>query len=93
MADLKAAVTFTCCTQCTWLMRGAWMMPEPLSTSDRTSDRCAGCRRPERACHVVDGVKVRDRKPLGGFSDAGTLRHRLRDRVWPARNPGHADRP
>jgi selenoprotein W-related protein len=40
----------------------------------------------------VDGEPVWERRRDGGFPDASTLKQRVRDRLDPGRDLGHADR-
>lgn len=42
---------------------------------------------------TCDGVTIWERKADGGFPDAKVLKQRLRDRIDPARDLGHNDRP
>ena len=86
-------VTITYCTQCNWLLRSGWLAQELLSTfgQDLASvtlvPGTGGVFRIE-----VDGEDIWERVRDGGFPDAKVLKQRLRDRVWPERDLGHADR-
>jgi len=42
---------------------------------------------------AVDGETVWERKKDGGFPGAKVLKQRTRDKAWPERDLGHADRP
>lgn len=87
------AVTITYCTQCNWLLRSGWLAQELLSTfgQDLASvtlvPGTGGIFRID-----VDGEELWERVKDGGFPDAKILKQRLRDRVWPDRDLGHADR-
>ncbi|GAB4382118.1 Rdx family protein [Albidovulum sp.] len=89
----KPAVTIRYCTQCNWLLRAAWMAQEMLSTF---ADELGGVTLIPGTGGVfeisVDGVPIWERKRDGGFPDARTLKQRLRDRIAPGRDLGHADR-
>lgn len=87
------AITITYCTQCNWLLRSGWLAQELLSTfgpdlaSVTLVPSTGGVFRIE-----VDGEEIWERVKDDGFPDAKTLKQRLRDRVWPERDLGHADR-
>jgi selenoprotein W-related protein len=87
------AITITYCTQCNWLLRSGWLAQELLSTfgQDLASvtlvPGTGGVFRIE-----VDGDEIWERVRDGGFPDAKVLKQRLRDKVWPERDLGHADR-
>jgi selenoprotein W-related protein len=89
----KAVVTITYCTQCNWLLRGAWMAQELLQTfgvelaSVTLVPGTGGIFTVE-----VGGERIWDRKRDGGFPDVKTLKQRVRDRVDPDRDLGHLDR-
>lgn len=94
MADPRPAVTLTYCTQCNWLLRTAWMAQELLQTFGQDIGSVTLVPGTGGIFTItVDGEEVWDRKTMGGFPDAKTLKQILRDRVWPERDLGHADRP
>lgn len=94
MADPRPAVTLTYCTQCNWLLRTAWMAQELLQTFGQDIGSVTLVPGTGGIFTItVDGEMVWDRKAMGGFPDAKTLKQILRDRVWPERDLGHADRP
>lgn len=89
----KPVVAVVYCRQCNWLMRSAWMAQELLSTFSEElggvtlTPSTGGAFRIE-----VDGDVIWERKRDGGFPDAKTLKQRVRDRIDPGRDLGHADR-
>lgn len=94
MADRRPAVTLTYCMQCNWLLRTAWMAQELLQTFGQDIGSVTLVPGTGGIFTItVDGEMVWDRKAMGGFPDAKTLKQILRDRVWPERDLGHADRP
>ncbi|MGL4281583.1 MAG: SelT/SelW/SelH family protein [Albidovulum sp.] len=87
------SVTITYCTQCNWLLRSGWLAQELLSTFGQ--DLAAVTLVPGTGGIFridVDGEELWERVKDGGFPDAKILKQRLRDRVWPERDLGHADR-
>jgi selenoprotein W-related protein len=89
----KPAVTITYCTQCNWLLRAGWMAQELLQSFGQDLNSVTLVPGSGGIFTVlVDGETVWDRKADGGFPDAKILKQRLRDRVWPDRDLGHADR-
>ncbi|MDP4024993.1 SelT/SelW/SelH family protein [Methylobacterium sp. NEAU 140] len=91
-AGPRVAITY--CTQCNWLLRAAWMAQELLSTFRGDLGEVAlipasgGTFRIEVGPALV-WERVRD----GGFPDVKALKQRVRDRLDPARDLGHIDRP
>lgn len=89
----KPSVRITYCTQCNWLLRAAWMAQELLSTFGQ--DLGAVILEPSTGRRfeiTLDGETIWERKADGGFPEAKELKKRVRDRVWPERDLGHADR-
>jgi selenoprotein W-related protein len=89
----KPSIRITYCTQCQWLLRAGWMAQELLSTFG--TDLGAVTLVPGTGGIFVidvDEVVVWDRKADGGFPDAAVLKQRVRDRIDPERDLGHADR-
>ena len=90
----KPRIIITYCRQCQWLLRAAWMAQELLSTFAEDLGEVAlqpgtgGVFRIE-----YEGDLVWDRKSEGGFPDVKTLKQLVRDRLDPARDLGHIDRP
>ncbi len=82
------------CTQCQWLLRAAWMAQELLSTFGGELGEVALMPGTGGVFQIsYDGRIIWDRKVDGGFPDARTLKQRVRDRLDPARDLGHLDRP
>jgi selenoprotein W-related protein len=91
--DSKPIVAITYCTQCQWLLRAAWMAQELLSTFGADLGGVTLVPGTGGIFQVtVDGTLVWDRKSDGGFPDAKVLKQRVRDRIDPGRDLGHADR-
>ncbi|NKC21959.1 SelT/SelW/SelH family protein [Ochrobactrum oryzae] len=98
---MKGAVdiSITYCTQCSWLLRAAWMAQELLQTFGQDLGEVA--LRPgtggvfEIRVHMPDSREelIWERKRDGGFPEAKVLKQRVRDLVWPERDLGHSDRP
>jgi selenoprotein W-related protein len=81
------------CTQCRWLMRAAWMAQELLTTFETELAEVALIPGTGGIFEVrVDGEPVWSRKTDGGFPEPKELKQRVRDRVAPDRDLGHADR-
>ena len=81
------------CLQCRWLLRAAWLAQELLSTFEDTLFEVA--LKPGRGGVFivrVDGDTVWSRKEDGGFPEAAELKRRVRDRVAPGKDLGHADK-
>jgi selenoprotein W-related protein len=90
---MKPALTFTYCTQCNWLLRAAWMAQELLQTFGQDLGSVTLVPGTGGIFTVeVDGETIWDRKRDGGFPDAKALKKMVRDKVWPERDLGHADR-
>jgi selenoprotein W-related protein len=90
----KPRLTITYCRQCQWLLRAAWMAQELLSTF--AEDLGEVTLRPGTG--GVFRIEYQDqliweRKRDGGFPDVKTLKQMVRDRLDPARDLGHLDRP
>jgi selenoprotein W-related protein len=81
------------CTQCRWLMRAAWMAQELLTTFEAELAEVALIPGTGGIFEVrVDGEPVWSRRADGGFPEPKELKQRVRDRVAPDRDLGHADR-
>jgi selenoprotein W-related protein len=88
----KPRIAITYCRQCNWLLRAAWMAQELLSTFGDDLGEVALVPATGGAFSiVVDGEVVWERKRDGGFPDAAVLKQRVRDRIDPERDLGHAD--
>jgi selenoprotein W-related protein len=88
----RPRVAITYCTQCTWLLRAAWMAQELLSTFTTELGEVALVPGTGGVFRVtVADALVWDRKAEGGFPEITTLKQRVRDQVAPERCLGHAD--
>lgn len=89
----RPRVTITYCTQCSWLLRAAWMAQELLSTFGQDLAEVALVPGTGGIFVItLDGRTIWDRKEDGGFPEAKVLKQRVRDVVWPQRDLGHSDR-
>jgi selenoprotein W-related protein len=81
------------CRQCRWLLRAAWMAQELLATFEEELGGVT-LRSGTGGVFVVsiDGEVVWSRKDEGRFPDIVELKQRVRDRIAPERDLGHADR-
>ena len=91
--EQKPRVSITYCTQCRWLLRAAWLAQELLTTFEQELGEVA--LRPGTG--GVFEIQVGDeliwsRKQEGRFPEAKEVKQRVRDRIAPERNLGHADR-
>ena len=87
------AIRITYCTQCSWLLRAAWMAQELLSTFGQDIGEVALVPGTGGIFVIeLDGRTIWDRKEDGGFPEAKVLKQRVRDLVWPERDLGHSDR-
>ncbi|WP_280194895.1 SelT/SelW/SelH family protein [Nocardia farcinica] len=81
------------CTQCRWMLRASWMAQELLSTFGTDLTEVALVPGTGGVFRIaVDGEQVWERKADGGFPEITVLKQRVRDRVAPDRDLGHADR-
>src|SRR5262249_39992735 len=89
----RPAVTIEYCRQCRWLLRAAWMAQELLSTFE---EEVGGVTLVPGTGGVfvvrVGDETVWSRKDEDRFPDIAELKQRVRDRVAPERDLGHADR-
>jgi len=93
-AAARPEIRITYCTQCNWMLRAAWMAQELLSTFGAELGSVTLVPGTGGVFEIaVDGETVWERKRDGGFPEAKVLKQRVRDRVWPERDLGHADRP
>ena len=89
----RPAVSITYCTQCNWLLRAAWMAQELLQSFGQDLASVTLVPGTGGIFQItLDDVLIWDRKAQGGFPEAKVLKQLVRDRVWPARDLGHADR-
>lgn len=86
-------VTIHYCTQCSWLLRSAWLAQELLSTFGQEIGEVALIPGTGGVFEIaVDGQIVWERKAEGGFPEAKVLKQRVRDIIEPGRSLGHSDR-
>jgi selenoprotein W-related protein len=91
---MKPRVEIRYCTRCRWLLRAAWMAQELLGTFEAELGEAALV--PDDTGGVfevrVGDARVWSRADEGGFPEIAELKRRVRDRVAPERDLGHADR-
>lgn len=81
------------CTQCRWLLRASWMAQELLSTFGTELGEVALVPGEGGIFRItLDGEQLWERKADGGFPEITVLKQRVRDRIAPDRDLGHADR-
>lgn len=81
------------CTQCRWLLRAGWVAQELLTTFDGELAEVALVPGTGGVFEVrVDGAIVWSRKGEGRFPGLKELKRRVRDRVAPGKDLGHAER-
>jgi len=86
-------ITITYCTQCSWMLRAAWLAQEMLQTFGTDIGELALIPGTGGVFEIAaDGTVIWERKRDGGFPEAKILKQRLRDLVWPDRGLGHSDR-
>lgn len=81
------------CRQCRWLLRAAWMAQELLSTFE--DEIGAVTLRPGTGGVFIvrhGETVIWSRKAEGRFPDITELKQRVRDRIAPERDLGHAER-
>lgn len=89
----KPVIELQYCTQCRWLLRAAWMAQELLTTFEAELGGVTLIPGTGGIFEVrVDGDVLWSRKVQGRFPDIVELKQRVRDRVAPERDLGHADR-
>jgi selenoprotein W-related protein len=83
------------CTQCSWMLRAAWVAQELLTTFQEEL-RDGGTTLVPGTGGIfevhADGQRIWSRADDGGFPDIVALKRRVRDVVAPERALGHADR-
>lgn len=93
MNEAKPAISIAYCTQCSWLLRSAWMAQELLSTFSQELSAVTLLPGTGGIFEIrIDGELVWERKRDGGFPDVRTLKQLVRDRIDPDRDLGHIDR-
>jgi selenoprotein W-related protein len=90
---MKPTVTIEYCPKCGWLLRGAYMAQEILTTF--TDDLKGVMLQPSeiagRYLISVNDQKVFDRKEQGRFPDIKEVKQLIRDVISPGRSLGHSD--
>jgi selenoprotein W-related protein len=89
----KPSIQITYCTQCRWLLRAAWYAQELLTTFEAELGEVA--LRPGTGGIFdvrVGADTIWSRAAEGRFPDAKELKQRVRDRIAPEKDLGHADR-
>jgi selenoprotein W-related protein len=90
----KPRVEIHYCTGCRWLLRAAWTAQELLTTFEQEIGEVALVPASGGTFDVlVDGRCIWSRKEQGRFAEMKELKQLVRDRIAPARDLGHADRP
>lgn len=88
----KPRIAITYCTQCSWMLRSAWLAQELLSTFGADLGEVALIPGTGGVFEIAcDGALVWERKADGGFPEAKVLKQRIRDRIDPDRPLGHSD--
>ena len=92
MTDLPE-IEIVYCRQCRWLLRAAWMAQELLTTFEDELGAVTLRSGTGGVFEVRLGPDVVwSRKAEGRFPEITELKRRVRDRIAPARDLGHADR-
>jgi selenoprotein W-related protein len=89
----KPSIRIAYCTQCSWLLRSAWMAQELLSTFSTELGEVTLVPGTGGIFEIhLDGELIWERKRDGGFPDTRVLKQKVRDRIDPDRSLGHIDR-
>jgi len=81
------------CRQCRWLLRAAWMAQELLTSFEDELGAVTLRSGTGGVFEVRQGEAVIwSRKGEGRFPEITELKQRVRDRIAPGRDLGHADR-
>lgn len=90
---MDQSVEIIYCSQCRWLLRAAWMAQELLSTFDREITELTLKPGTGGIFEVrVNGELIWSRKNEGRFPEVTELKQRIRDRIAPEKDLGHADK-
>lgn len=91
--DRGPRVSIEYCPRCRWLLRAAWMAQELLQTFEGALGEVALVPGRAGVFEVrCEGELLFSRADEGRFPEAKELKQRVRDRVDPGRDLGHADR-
>lgn len=90
----KARIVISYCTRCRWLLRGAWMAQELLTTFEEEVDEVA--LRPDSTGGIFD-IHVNEellfsREHSKRFPDIKELKQLVRDKIAPGKDLGHSDK-
>lgn len=86
-------VAIVYCPRCRWLLRAGWMAQELLQTFEGALGEVALVPGGSGVFEVrCEGELLFSRAEEGRFPEAKELKQRLRDRIDPGRDLGHADR-
>jgi selenoprotein W-related protein len=81
------------CTQCRWLLRGAWMAQELLTTFAEKIGEVALVPGHGGVFEIrVDDTLIWSREEHGGFPEIKQLKQLVRDQIAPDMELGHSDR-
>jgi selenoprotein W-related protein len=81
------------CTQCRWLLRGAWLAQELLTTFETELGEVVLVPGTGGVFEVrIDSETIWSREARGAFPDLAELKRLMRDRIAPDRHLGHSER-
>jgi selenoprotein W-related protein len=90
----KPRIEIVYCTGCRWLLRAAWMAQELLTTFEAELGEVALVPGSGGIFEIRVGTEmVWSRQAEGRFPEIKELKQRVRDRVAPEKDLGHADKP
>lgn len=93
MSD-KPRLSILYCRQCRWLLRASWMAQEMLTTFSEELGEVALIPGTGGIFEIRLGDELLwSRKDKGRFPELREIKQMVRDRVDPARDLGHSDRP
>ena len=89
----KYQVEIVYCTQCRWLLRGAWLAQELLTTFEADLSAVSLCPGTGGVFEVrLNGAVIFNRKDAARFPESKELKQLIRDVIDPARDLGHSDK-
>ncbi|MEQ8789737.1 MAG: SelT/SelW/SelH family protein [Pirellulaceae bacterium] len=90
----RPRVQIVYCTQCRWLLRGAWMAQELLTTFEQELGEVALAPGSGGVFEIrVNDSLIWSRTEQGGFPEIKQLKQLVRDHIAPDKDLGHSDRP